>query len=81
MNTPRTQVIAQRFIAEISDGWGEDVEKKDTERLAELFSPLERELSAEQEKVKELREALERAEQQLAYGQVDAARAILEKTK
>jgi len=30
--------IADRFIAEISDGWGEDVERKDKERLAELIS-------------------------------------------
>ncbi len=30
--------IADRFIAEISDGWGEDVEREDKERLAELIS-------------------------------------------
>ena len=64
-DTPRTEVIAQRFIAEISDGWGEDVEKKDVQRLVELFSPIERELAAEQEKVKRLREALALA---LRYG-------------
>jgi uncharacterized protein YeeX (DUF496 family) len=53
--------------------------------MAELSRQLERELTAEQEKVRELREALSILEQQIDYGQVDVAldyvRAILEKTK
>lgn len=52
--TPRVQELAERFIKEISDGWGEDVERSDIARCVELFCPIERENAA-------LREALEAA--------------------
>lgn len=50
--TPRVEELAQRFIAEISDGWGEDVEKADVARLVELFAPLELENTALRELVR-----------------------------
>jgi len=80
MNTPRTDAVGESLVSEY--------EQTDFNRFIRMINhaeQLERELTAEQEKVRELREALSILEQQIDYGQVDVAldyvRAILEKTK
>jgi hypothetical protein len=54
--------IAEQFVREISDGWGEDVERKDIARLVELLRPMEQQIERLRREMRRHLEILERAE-------------------